>query len=161
MNNHRSRKTMFKVTFFYLLYRIHFRLRLLLILLLLLLLFILLLLLLLFILLLLLFILLFLFFSSFLFFLLFLFFLVFIVFFGFFFLFFFIVFLLLCPILQIEPNRQIEIQLNSSTLMFSIHGIKQLNIYFRSIECSIPRIQLILLSKQLQCILECSLCLLP
>jgi len=62
---------------------------------------------------------------------------------------------------EIESDRELEIKLNSGTLVVSTNGIIDLNVDLWSIECSITRVENPLLSKFIQAVLKFLLCLVP
>lgn len=72
-----------------------------------------------------------------------------------------VVLVLRCSVLEVESDRQIKIELNSSALVTSIEGIVQLDINLWSIEGTILGLDCPWLSESLQSTLESVLSLIP
>jgi len=67
----------------------------------------------------------------------------------------------ICLVLQIESNGELEIQLDSSTLMSTLQGIIHLDVNLGAIKSAISRVKLPWLSKFVQSIFESFLCSVP
>ena len=67
---------------------------------------------------------------------------------------FFLVMDYVCSVLKVKSDRELEVKLNSTTLMLSAEDIKQFDIDFRTIESSVTFIELVGTTKLLKTFFE-------
>lgn len=75
--------------------------------------------------------------------------------------FFRLIFVLVSFELEVETNRQLEIQLDGSALVGSLQRVVDFNIDFRTVESTITWVKFPGLSILIECLFECSFSLIP